>query len=159
MQWRVNNLQPPPSTGLRDPSARPQALSAPLHLRLNGLESAQSRPQVAAQSWRHRSAPVVSTHLRLARSSWSGSPVGRRPRVTQGTSDLSPDVQALTFCAFHRNAGQASIAARTDSGTPIETHRSRPDQSVANRLQITPPNAFSRTNRHTEKTVSAMHTI
>jgi hypothetical protein len=107
----TNNLQPPPSTGSRDLLARPQALSVPPHLRLNEIESAQSRPQVRAQSRRHRPAPVVSTHLRSAESSWSSSLGGRRPRLTRGTSDLSPDFQALTFCTFHRNAGQASIAA------------------------------------------------
>lgn len=44
------------------------------------------------------------------------SPRGRPARLARGASDLLPDFQALTFCAFHRRAGLASIEARRFSG-------------------------------------------
>ncbi len=42
----------------------------------------------------------------------------------------------MTFCAFHRNAGQASIAARTASRMPIGTHRSNPDQAPRSKTPL-----------------------
>src|SRR5690606_37727215 len=61
------------------------------------------------------------------------SPRGRPARLVRGASDLSPDFQALTFCAFHRSAGLASIEARTFSGTSREDTSISPRSSTPSR--------------------------